>query len=325
MGDTAFISSRCQLKSLNEQHGDCAIMITDEFETMYFERILKDIHMGYNWEVFANNQMKYEKYRHLLIHCLEISDTTKQEITLLCQNGAEVNDHDEDNRNSLHSAAEDGNTELILMLMEHNADVNFQMNNGMTSIFLACGGNHLEAVNCYGVINLTLRNVTKRMDTIHIASNANYTDIVKYICDHSAAVVNLSNNKGQSPLHLACKKGHKDTLVPMVIKNIAEILIKEGAAVNKVNVTGIPALLLAYSNKQIEIAKLLLDNGAEVNSRDEYGQTPLYKAAVDDNTDFIKFLFEHNADIMNLNTNSGITPVMQLVQLDNLERNEDVD
>ncbi|CAC5383064.1 unnamed protein product [Mytilus coruscus] len=56
--ESAFISSRCQLKSLNERHGDCTVMIEDELETLYFDRILEDIDKEHNWEVFAGIQMK---------------------------------------------------------------------------------------------------------------------------------------------------------------------------------------------------------------------------------------------------------------------------
>ncbi|CAC5384966.1 unnamed protein product [Mytilus coruscus] len=45
-GESNFVSSRLQLDSLNEEHDDCTIMVKGELETMYFERILKDIENG---------------------------------------------------------------------------------------------------------------------------------------------------------------------------------------------------------------------------------------------------------------------------------------
>lgn len=66
-GEAAFISSRCQIISLNEQYDDGTIMITNELETMYFERIFRDIENSLNWEVFASIEMQLESNRKLFI------------------------------------------------------------------------------------------------------------------------------------------------------------------------------------------------------------------------------------------------------------------
>ncbi|XP_052063084.1 putative ankyrin repeat protein RF_0381 [Mytilus californianus] len=49
-----------------------------------------------------------------------------EKANVLLENSADVNDHDEDGRTSLFSAAENGNIVHIKILIEHDADVNFQ-------------------------------------------------------------------------------------------------------------------------------------------------------------------------------------------------------
>lgn len=43
---------------------------------------------------------------------------------------------------------------------------------------------------------------------LHTASHFNKKEIVPLLCDHSTAVVNQSNNKGRSPLHIVCQEGN---------------------------------------------------------------------------------------------------------------------
>ncbi|CAC5358039.1 unnamed protein product [Mytilus coruscus] len=130
---------------------------------------------------------------------------------VLLANDAEENEKDENGRTSLHTAAEDGNVELIKILMEHDADLDIPMNNGMTPIYIACRENRLEAVkmlfSCQADIN--------KCDAIgwsplHVSTSLNHKEVVAYLCDHDNAEINLSNKKGDSPLQFACKNCNED-------------------------------------------------------------------------------------------------------------------
>ena len=59
-----------------------------------------------------------------------------------------------------------------------------------------------------------------------------------------------------------------------VHKEIAELLIAEGADVNAKNVDGWTPLHSAAAGRK-EIAELLIANGADVNAKDDKGRTPL--------------------------------------------------
>ena len=78
--------------------------------------------------------------------------------------------------------------------------------------------------------------------------------------------VNVKNEAGVTPLHLAALMGHKE---------IAELLIAKGADVNETDSDGkTPLSSAAYSGRK-EIAELLIAEGADVNAKDKDGATPL--------------------------------------------------
>jgi ankyrin repeat protein len=67
-------------------------------------------------------------------------------------------------------------------------------------------------------------------------------------------------------LHYAARDGQKE---------IAELLIAEGAGVNAMKIDGMTPLHYAAINGHKEIAELLIAEGAEVNAMDDDGGPPL--------------------------------------------------
>jgi ankyrin repeat protein len=83
--------------------------------------------------------------------------------------------------------------------------------------------------------------------------------------------VNVKNEAGVTPLHVAALMGHKE---------IAELLIAKGADVNETDSDGkTPLLSAAYFGRK-EIAELLIAEGADVNAKTTDGETPLDWALV---------------------------------------------
>jgi hypothetical protein len=77
--------------------------------------------------------------------------------------------------------------------------------------------------------------------------------------------------KEGTPLHYAAWEGHKE---------IAELLIVEGADVNVKDKNSATPLHLAAEYDHKEIAELLIANGADVNAKRSDGSTPLDWAKV---------------------------------------------
>jgi len=99
----------------------------------------------------------------------------------------------------------------------------------------------------------------------------------------------VKDKGGFTPLHWAAHHGHKE---------IAELLIANGADVNAKNEGGFTPLHSAASLGYKEIIELLIAKGADVNaevvSKTRYnGRTPLDEAIVDNETEAANLLRKH--------------------------------
>ena len=89
-------------------------------------------------------------------------------------------------------------------------------------------------------------------------------EIVKYLINKGADV-NIQNDQGIAPIHLAC-----------YVKNV-ELLIKAGANINMKDKEGNTPLsiLTAEGEESIEVIRYLLLKGADRNIKNNYGEIPL--------------------------------------------------
>jgi ankyrin repeat protein len=93
--------------------------------------------------------------------------------------------------------------------------------------------------------------------------------------------VNLPEDDGLTPLHLAAENCHT---------NVVVLLLKRGAKVNiQANDNETP-LHLAAQEGCADVVEILLINGAKVNARDKQGRTPLDRAQQWHQTNIVKLL-----------------------------------
>ena len=120
-------------------------------------------------------------------------------------------------------------------------------------------------------------------------------------------------------MHWTASAGHKE---------IAELLIANGADVNAKNVDGQTPLDVAVDWFNDELADLLrkvghieavkqhLAAGTDVNAKGEYGYTPLHEVAWWGYTEIAELLIAEGADV-NAKTNIGETPLDAATHPDN--------
>lgn len=141
--------------------------------------------------------------------------------------------------------------------------------------------------------------------------------------------INISDSAGQTPLHLAAKKGR-----PIVV----ELLLDKGAQPNAKNNKGQSPLDLALIDGRTQVAKLLVNQGAEIEpnkslfdmaiigiedrdvlhfllnqgakleTTDENGNTPLHIATNNNFRRTAKSFIDQGAEVNALNSN-GETPL----------------
>ena len=124
------------------------------------------------------------------------------------------------------------------------------------------------------------------------AINNNITKLKKNIKD--GVDVDVLGEYASTPLHYACREGNLE---------IINLLIKEGANVNSKNhySTIYPLFDVINSmNNQKEyflIIQLLIENGADINKVDSFGNTLLYHAIEKENIELIELLIQLDCDI----------------------------
>ncbi|XP_042336801.1 ankyrin repeat domain-containing protein 27 isoform X2 [Sceloporus undulatus] len=115
--------------------------------------------------------------------------------------------------------------------------------------------------------------------------------------------VNVTNQEGQTPLHIAALHGHDD---------LVTLLLKLGADVGAKDANHTVPLHLACQNGHLEVVKCLIENNAKQNKKDIHGNTPLMYACLNNYREIVAFLLQHGA-LVNLSNNEGNTSLHKAV------------
>ena len=100
--------------------------------------------------------------------------------------------------------------------------------------------------------------------------------------------VNLASKQNETPLMMACIKGHLD---------LVKQLIKMGADVNREGWAPLHYAASADTPNTLEIIKLLLEESAYIDAASPNGTTPLMLAAQYSSEAVVKLLLEEGADV----------------------------
>jgi ankyrin repeat protein len=121
---------------------------------------------------------------------------------------------------------------------------------------------------------------------LHLAAaESDHLDTVKVLLANHATV-NIENDDGDTPLHLAVQKPQPKA---------TEALLGAGADANYKNIHGETPLHLAVVSEDPDIVKALLssDAGVDVDVKDERGRTALDIANEDKCTEIARLLVNH--------------------------------
>lgn len=138
----------------------------------------------------------------------------------------------------------------------------------------------------------------------HDKSDSEKQYVRQLIAEYAYLYVNRSNNKGQTPLHLAIDS--KDT-------EIIVMLLGAGANINEQDNNGNTPLFSACWIGTDETIKMLIDAGANVNIQNNKGHIPLHVAVWNDRINILEALLRAGADF-NISDKKGNSPLNDAIQ-----------
>ena len=190
-------------------------------------------------------------------------------LQVLIDAGADIEAKNNIGRSALHLASENGELAIIKVLVKAGAGVRVTDNEGDTCLILAANFGHTETVRY--LVALPEVDVNHRGsggDTaLYIASHKVFADVVELLID-AGADIEVTDDKGRSPLHTACLNG-----------NIAvvKMLVKAGAEVRATDNEGSTCLHIASYYGRTETLRYIAGlPGVDVNHADENGMTALH-------------------------------------------------
>lgn len=196
----------------------------------------------------------------------------------------------------LHVAAEEGQVDLVMLLISKGADVHAMDKIGATPLHVAVKAKKSEAEKVNLVHLLLEKGADRTTGDCDGRTALHYAAVEgKHVVAHLLAVhqddVNQRDDSGQTPLHVAAYEGHA-SLVEMFKKRGANIDMQESLG-------GRTPLHMALvrDNEQVEqIVWCLVQGEADVNIKDNAGSTPLHLAASMGNKNVLRMLLSGGGD-----------------------------
>ncbi|MWC28142.1 ankyrin repeat domain-containing protein [Paenibacillus sp. MMS18-CY102] len=175
----------------------------------------------------------------------------------------------------LIAAAERGDTNKLIQLLEAGAKLNVQDNRGRTAILAATHANKPDIVQILidAGADINLQDNIKDNPFLYAGAEGRL-DILKLLIE-AGADTTITNRYGGSALIPAAEKGH--------VENVKVLLTTTDVNIDHINNLGWTALLEVAilgngGTRHQQIAQLLIDHGADINIADREGVTSLQHA-----------------------------------------------
>ena len=242
--------------------------------------------------------------------------TIDEVVSLVVDQGMDVNTAANRRETALHWASVNGSKEVVETLLELGADISAQTDEGLTTLHMACLHNNFSVASCLLVNKTNKASVlakTSRGDyggstALHIAARRNAVRIADLLLVYGASLAER-DNRGQTPLHIAACHGQE---------KMSELFLTRKADPHAKDNNGQTPLHLCAAKgheKVVEtlLANKVLDINRQVNSQDNMGFTPLHRAAENSRIAVAETLIRRKANV-NMQTKQNLAERIFLVQ-----------
>ncbi|KAK3250007.1 hypothetical protein CYMTET_40600 [Cymbomonas tetramitiformis] len=196
----------------------------------------------------------------------------KSAVKILLAKGAPKDITDKYGRTPLHRAAEHASKDALWVLITANANVEANIVRGKSGAEL-----YAEQQEAYG------------RKALHIACEYSHLEVMDILLE--TANIQAGNEMGETPLHIAARKGNEATY---------NFLVQKGADIEAQDLMGHTPLHTASETGKINIMQLLIDAKANVNATDTYHDTPLMLAAANGQEEAVELLISAGASAAKL-------------------------
>jgi len=142
----------------------------------------------------------------------------------------------------------------------------------------------VAAVLIAGCVGCSSSNQHSAYRSIHGDARDGNAALVAEDLKQNPAQINLPDDAGLTPLHLAASACHT---------NVVTLLLNTGAKIDCKSKDGATPLHLAAQEGYGDVVNLLLTNGAPINPRDNQGRTPLKRAEEWHQDSIVQLLRQH--------------------------------
>jgi ankyrin repeat protein len=191
-------------------------------------------------------------------------------VQLLLDAGADINHPDDEFGDTvLHSACADGDCDMVILLLDHGADLSAVNGEECMPLHVAADHGHVAVVRMLLNAGADMSACDSLDRTpLHYAAAWGHDLVVEALLE-AGSTVHARDSFGCSPLLKAAEYGH-----PAIVRR----LIAAGANVSAADNHGRTPLHVASSAGHREIVQLLLDKGADAHARDDDGVIALHHA-----------------------------------------------
>uniref|UniRef100_A0A674PQY7 Protein phosphatase 1 regulatory subunit n=1 Tax=Takifugu rubripes TaxID=31033 RepID=A0A674PQY7_TAKRU len=195
------------------------------------------------------------------------------------------------------AACSSGDTEEVLRMLDHGADINYANVDGLTALHQACIDDNVDMVTFLVEHGASIDQPDNEgWLPLHAASSCGYLDIAAYLISQGANVGGV-NSEGETPLDIAEEEAMEELLqneinrqgvdIEAARKEEERVMLRDARQwLNSGQIqdirhakSGGTSLHVAAAKGYVEVLKLLIQAGYDVNIKDYDGWTPLHAAA----------------------------------------------